>query len=47
MTTLYQFKRGLAAHKDIIALSGPVMNIILALKFCHFDILSNIAVATT
>ena len=25
-----------------ISLSGPVMNIKLALKICHFDILSNI-----
>ena len=25
-----------------ISLSGPIMNIILALKPCHFDILSNI-----
>ena len=29
--------------KDVpISLSGPVMNITLALKLCHFDILSNI-----
>ena len=26
----------------LIALSGPVMNIKLALKICHFDILSDI-----
>ena len=25
-----------------ISLSGPVMNIKLTLKLCHFDILSNI-----
>ena len=47
MITLYQFKHGLAAHKDIeeaffkfksVPISGPVMNIKLALKL----ILSNI-----
>ena len=30
-----------------ISLSGPVMNIKLALKICHFDILKQHWVATT
>ena len=45
MTTLYQFKHGIATHKDIeeallcsrIFLSGPVVNIKLSLKLCHFE----------
>ena len=48
MIIVYQYKHGLAAHKDIeeallcSRMFLSVMNIKLALKLCHFDILSNI-----
>ena len=49
MTTPYQLKHGLAAHKNIeeARLNSRMFlyhyhGLLLALKLCHFDILSNI-----